>query len=79
MLTMVEGMARSEGGIGAMLLNQNKHFHLAAVMAIQLMILIVGLGQDYIIGLLKSIACPYATITLERKWITAHMAKNYWK
>ena len=28
MLTMVEGISRSEGGVGAMLLNQNKHFHL---------------------------------------------------
>ena len=36
MLTMVEGISRSEGGVGAMLLNQNKHFHLAEVFAIQL-------------------------------------------
>ena len=38
MLTMVEGISRSEGGVGAMLLNQNKHFHLSAVFAIQLTI-----------------------------------------
>ena len=50
MLTMVEGISRSEGGVGAMLLNQEKHFHLAEVFAIQLMILAVGLLQDFGIG-----------------------------
>ena len=50
MLTMVEGISRSEGGVGAMLLNQNKHFRLAEVFAIQIVILMVGLLQDYGIG-----------------------------
>jgi NitT/TauT family transport system permease protein len=67
MLTMVEGISRSEGGVGAMLLNQNKHFHLSAVFAIQLTILLLGLGQDYVIGLLRKLFCPYATLILERK------------
>lgn len=67
MLTMVEGISRSEGGVGAMLLNQNKHFHLSAVFAIQLTILLLGLGQDYAIGLLRTVFCPYASLTLERK------------
>ena len=67
MLTMVEGISRSEGGVGAMLLNQNKHFHLSAVFAIQLTILLLGLGQDYALGLLRTVFCPYANLTLERK------------
>jgi NitT/TauT family transport system permease protein len=67
MLTMVEGISRADGGVGAMLLNQNKHFHLAEVFAIQLVILTVGLGQDYAIGFLKRTLCPYAELTLERK------------
>src|SRR5207247_9588931 len=67
MLTMVEGISRAEGGIGAMLLNQNKHFRLAEVFAIQLVILTVGLGQDYGIGIIRNITCPYATLTLERR------------
>jgi NitT/TauT family transport system permease protein len=66
MLTMVEGISRSEGGVGAMLLNQNKHFHLSAVFAIQLTILVLGLAQDYGIGLLRKLFCPYAGLTLER-------------
>jgi NitT/TauT family transport system permease protein len=67
MLTLVEGISRSEGGVGAMLLNQNKHFHLSAVFAIQLTILVLGLAQDYGIGLLRKVFCPYADLTLERK------------
>jgi NitT/TauT family transport system permease protein len=67
MLTMVEGIARSEGGVGAMLLNQNKHFHLAEVFAIQMLILLVGLVQDYGIGVLNRIVCPWASLTLERR------------
>src|ERR1700757_520052 len=67
MLTLVGGLSRSEGGVGAMLLNQNKHFHLSAVFAIQISILVLGLGQDYVIGLLRKVFCPYAALTLERK------------
>ncbi len=67
MLTMVEGISRSEGGVGAMLLNQSKHFLLAEVFAIQIVILIVGLLQDYAIGAARRLVCPYADLTLERK------------
>ncbi len=67
MLTMVEGIARAEGGIGVALLNENKHFRLEYLFAIQIVILIVGLVQDYAIGLVRQIVCPYADLTLERK------------
>jgi NitT/TauT family transport system permease protein len=66
MLTMVEGISRSEGGIGTMLLNQSKHLHLDAVFAIQIVILLVGIFMDYLIGVFKNILCPYARLTLER-------------
>lgn len=67
MLTLVEGISRSEGGIGTMLLNQNKHLHLDAVFAIQFVILLVGIGMDYLIGFFKNLFCPYARLTLERE------------
>ena len=67
MLTMVEGINRGAGGIGVMLLNENKHFNLADVYAIQAVILLVGLSQDYVIGLFRSLVCPYADLILERK------------
>jgi NitT/TauT family transport system permease protein len=50
-----------------MLLNQNKHFHLAEVFAIQILILILGMTQDYGIGVVKRIVCPYSALTLERQ------------
>jgi len=67
MLTMVEGIVRSEGGIGGLLLTQNKHFHLAEVFAIQILILVVGMLQDYGIGFSKKKICPWADLGLERK------------
>lgn len=67
MLTMVEGIVRSEGGVGAMLLNESKHFRLGDVFAIQLVILLVGILQDYAIGAVKQVVCPYSALTLERR------------
>jgi NitT/TauT family transport system permease protein len=68
MLTMIESMVRSEGGIGAMLTTANKHFYLNAVFAIQITILLTGLGQDALIGVLKNkVFCSYASLGSERK------------
>ena len=66
MLTMVEGIVRSEGGVGVLLLNVNKYLNLPEVFAIQIAILIVGLLQDSIIGLVRRTICPYAYITTEQ-------------
>jgi NitT/TauT family transport system permease protein len=67
MLTMVEGIVRSAGGVGAMLLNEQKHMKIEAVFAIQILILIIGLSQDYVIGALRRLFCPYSVLTLERR------------
>lgn len=67
LLTMVEGLVRSEGGVGMLMLNENKHFKLGAVFAIQLTLLIVGLLQDMAIVFAKRQLCPYSFIKLERK------------
>jgi NitT/TauT family transport system permease protein len=67
MLTMVEGISRSEGGIGAALLNQSKYIRLPEVFGIQILILLVGMLQDYGIGALRRFLCPYADLTLERR------------
>ena len=67
LLTVVEGLVRSGGGVGVLLLNQQKYFAIAGVFAIQLVILAVGLGQDAVIGLVRRAVCPYADLTLERK------------
>jgi NitT/TauT family transport system permease protein len=62
MITMVEGISRAEGGIGAMILNENKHFLLAQVYAILFVILILGLAMDYGMGLLTNLLCPYVAL-----------------
>jgi ABC-type nitrate/sulfonate/bicarbonate transport system permease component len=62
LLTLVEGMTRSEGGIGAMLLNQNRYFLLAGVFAIQITILLYGLGQDVLLASLKDAMCPHSRL-----------------
>lgn len=62
LLSMVEGLVRSEGGVGAMIMNQNKHFHLEAVFAIQLTILIYGISQDWVLGWLRNMICPYTKL-----------------
>ena len=67
MLAMVEGIVKSEGGVGTALIAQDKYFHLPEVFAIQIVILIVGLTQDSAIGLIRRAVCPYADLTLERK------------
>ncbi len=62
-LSMVEGLVRSEGGIGTLLLNQNRHFHLAAVFAIQITILAYGLAQDYLMKRFRDMVCPYVRLS----------------
>jgi len=67
MLTMVEGIARGEGGIGTMLMDQNKHFNLAAIFAVQGIFLLVGLLQDSFLAWLRSTVAPYAALTTVRR------------
>lgn len=62
----VESIERSEGGIGALLATQDKYFHMAAVMGIQMCVLGLGLGQDYALGWLRLQACPFADLARRR-------------
>ncbi|HEX8463006.1 MAG TPA: hypothetical protein VF627_00180 [Abditibacterium sp.] len=67
MLTAIEVISRSGGGVGIMLWNENRHMLIAGVFAIQGLILAVGILQDLAINALRRIVCPYADLTLERK------------
>jgi NitT/TauT family transport system permease protein len=62
MITMVEGISRAEGGVGALILNQYKHLNLSAVFAILLAILVLGLLLDYLMGIVVRTLCPYVFI-----------------
>ncbi len=67
MITMVEGISRSEGGLGALILNENKHFRLGEVYAMLIVILILGLLMDYLMGILTRILCPHAELERVRR------------
>ncbi len=67
MLTMVEGLVRFEGGLGAMMLAEDKHIKLDAVFAIQSIVLLIGIIQDWSFVGIRKVLCPYASLTLERQ------------
>lgn len=60
MLMMVEGIVRSEGGIGVLLVDLSKHMSFASVYGIALAVVAVGLAQDWALQQLKAWWCPYA-------------------
>lgn len=60
MLMMVEGFVRAEGGVGVLLLNHEKYQNFAEIYAIATAIVVVGVFQDYVIGVVKAATCPYA-------------------
>jgi NitT/TauT family transport system permease protein len=62
MLMMVEGIVRSEGGVGVLLLNQERYMRFDAVYGIALMVLIVGVGQDWILKEVRGWACPHTRL-----------------
>jgi NitT/TauT family transport system permease protein len=66
MLTMVEALDRSSGGIGVLLSDSNKHFDLPPVFAIQLIILTLGFCQNMVLGWMRSRTCRYADLTVVR-------------
>lgn len=66
MLTLVEGISRAEGGVGVLLLNNNKLLRLADVFAIQLVILLMGIFLDFAIGKMREFFFPYSKLTTEK-------------
>lgn len=61
MLMMVEGFIRSEGGVGVLLLNQEKFLKFDYVYAIAISVVLVGLLQDWAITKVKEQLCPYSS------------------
>lgn len=62
MITLVEGLSMSEGGIGTLLIKYNKYNDLANVLALQAVIFIIGIGFDYLLGSLKKWLFPYTKL-----------------
>lgn len=64
MITMVEGLNMSEGGIGVLLIKYNKYNDLTRVLALQFVIFGIGLCMDYLLGSM-------------RIWLFPYLRKNY--
>jgi len=65
LLTMVEALVRSDGGIGVLLANQSKHLDLASIAALQGVIFGVGSLQDFALATLQRVLCPWAALKVE--------------
>ena len=60
MITLVEGLSMSEGGIGTLLIKYNKYNDITNVMALQVVIFSLGLFFDFLLGAMKHWLLPYS-------------------
>lgn len=67
MLTFAEGLVRSDGGVGAMMLNENKHLQLDSVFAIQMSLFFMGILIDYLFGVTRNLLFPYADLKIKKR------------
>lgn len=67
MIAMVENLCKSDGGIGVIISDQNKYFKFDYVWAIQLLILVTGIGLDYILRKTRGFLLPYTTLGTTKK------------
>jgi len=65
MITLVEGLSMSEGGVGTLLIKYNKYNDLTNVLALQLVIFMIGVGFDYLLGSLKKWLFPYTQLQIQ--------------
>src|SRR5882757_813686 len=62
MITMVEGLSMSEGGVGTLLIKYNKYNDLVHVIALQVVIFGLGLLFDHLLGRLRHWLFPYTKL-----------------
>lgn len=65
MLPLVEGYFQYEGGVGTMLLIDQKHLDLDKVICLLVIIACIGWLQDTALRCIKSLVCPYSEMGLE--------------
>lgn len=66
MITMVEGLSMSEGGLGAMLIKSNKYIDLGTVFAILVIIFGLGVSFDYLLKNVRHWLFPYTKIQVRK-------------
>jgi ABC-type nitrate/sulfonate/bicarbonate transport system permease component len=65
MITMVEGLSMSEGGLGVMLIKANKYINLPKVFAILVLIFSMGILFDVFLRWLRRCLFPYSTLQVK--------------
>lgn len=80
MITSVEGLSMSEGGLGTMMLKSNKYLKMDDVFAVLIIILIVGIVFDYLFDVIKVWLFPYTDTARHKKlWINRLVNKIFKK
>ncbi len=64
MITMVEGLNMSEGGLGAIIIKANKYIDLGTVFGVLAVIFMVGVCSDYLLGQLRKWFFPYTRFNM---------------
>lgn len=62
LITVAETIYQSEGGVGLLLWKQGRYLHLEAVIAIQLVVMMIGAIQDYGFVIIRKVIFPYADL-----------------
>lgn len=66
MITMVEGLNMSEGGLGTMLIKSNKYIDLGTVFAILVVIFSLGICFDFLLSKLRIWFFPYTKLQIRK-------------
>jgi ABC-type nitrate/sulfonate/bicarbonate transport system permease component len=66
MITMVEGLSMSEGGLGTMLIKSNKYVDLGTVFSILIIIFVIGIFFDFLLGQIRYWLFPYTKLQLRK-------------
>lgn len=67
MLTAVEGLSRSQGGIGVMVINSDKFLKIEDIFALALTVFVVGIIIDLGLGGIIRKKCAYAFVNIGRR------------
>jgi NitT/TauT family transport system permease protein len=66
MITMVEGLSMSEGGLGTLLIKSNKFIDLGTVFAILIIIFVIGVCFDFLLAKMRTWFFPYTNLQLRK-------------
>lgn len=66
MITTVEGLSMSQGGLGTMLIKYNKFLDLSSVFALLVVIFMVGILFDFLLGQIRYWLFPYSKLQLRK-------------